>query len=370
MTVYLDLSQFVQDPCLTGIQRAERALIRHWPGPAPLVPCAYDGASGTMRTLPSSLMQAIRQEPVTADTAAELRRLTPYLTPKAPIVPDGARLLCAELFGDPGRAAYYHGLAGGPVETFWLVYDFLPWLRPAWFEAGTARRLMPYLRAIQTVRQVAFISQQVRDDYLHRVVRRADAGPVIPMGADGLGLERQHWTPERQDVVMLGTIEPRKNVVPAIRAFQRLWADGSPARLTLIGQVTRDAHEEGRLIGQLAREKRFRHLSFLADEGVRHAMRHARAMLFPSEGEGYGIPAMEGLHAGIPAIVAASLPALDGLPALGQIRLDRVDAASIAGAVQTLCDDDHASRLWAAAAMLTLPTWQDFAHGVARWIRA
>ena len=49
--VFLDLSQLVHDPARTGIQRAERELIRHWPGPAPLVPCWFDRARGGFRVV-------------------------------------------------------------------------------------------------------------------------------------------------------------------------------------------------------------------------------------------------------------------------------------------------------------------------------
>ncbi len=367
--LYLDLSQFIRDPCLTGIQRAERSLIRHWPGPARLMPCAYDPASHTLRTLPSDLLAAIAQDGQGGGPSAEGRRLAPYFTLGDRIDLRGARLLCAELFSDPGRAAFYEELQHGTAEVFWLVYDFLPWLRPGWFSVGAPRYMMPYLQALRTVPHVAFISRQVREDYLQRVVRLPSAGPVIPMGADGLGLERQVWNPARQHFVMLGTIEPRKNILPALRAFQRLWAEGATASLTLIGEVSSHAVEEQALIHALAQQKRFRHLSDVPDEGVRQALRTARAMLFPSEGEGYGIPPMEALHAGIPAIVASSLPALNGLDAHGQIRLAPVNEGTIAASIRHLLLDPNAAALWNEAALLQTPTWAGFAASVAEWMQ-
>ena len=92
-------------------------------------------------------------------------------------------------------------------------------------------------------------------------------------------------------------------------------------------------------------------------------------MLFPSEGEGFGIPPLEALHAGIPVIVSAGLPALDGLPGLGQIRLATVSVDSIADAVRSLLDEAEARRLWAEASRLHLPTWRDFSHAVAAWVQ-
>lgn len=370
MTVHLDISQLVQDPRRTGIQRAERELIRYWPNRAPLVPCRFDGRTRRLHVLPHSILDALCADAPEGGVTAELARLLRHSRHGRPVPLDGVRLLNAELFFDEARAGFYRALAqGGGCQVSWLVYDFLPWLDPEWFGAGSARRMMPYLRALRTVPRLAFISHKTRADYAGRIVRRpgVDVGPVIPMGGDGLGLERQTFAAGRRDFVMLGSIEPRKNSAPVMRAFQRLWRDGADVGLTLIGGVAPDKLEELALLRQLDGHPRFRHLRDLPDAGVRDALRRARAMLFPSEGEGFGIPPIEALHAGIPVVVSARLPAIEGLPASGQIRLDRIDPDTIAAAVLRLGDDAEAARLWADAATLTVPTWRDFAHSAADW---
>ncbi len=367
MTVHLDISQLVLDPRRSGIQRAERELIRHWPGPAPLVPCRFDAASGEMVALPAEVLAILCADAPPGGTPAELARLQPLLGSATVVRP--RRLLNAELFSDPARAAFYR--AGRPsCRPFWLVYDFLPWLHPEWFSIGSAARLMPYLHAMRQVANLAFISERTRSDFLLRVGRCATDGPVIPMGADGLGLERQRFDPARRNFVMLGTIEPRKNAAPAMQAFRTLWREGVDATLTTIGTASPDATVELELLRSLAGEKRFRHLGQVPDETVRQALRGARAMLFPSEGEGFGIPPMEALHAGIPVIVSAGLPALAGQPGLGQIRLEPVTSDTIAGAMRVLLDDDRCRRLWDEAEGMTTPGWADFASGVARWVQS
>jgi glycosyltransferase involved in cell wall biosynthesis len=364
MTVFLDLTQIIADPAHSGIQRAERELIRHWPGPAPLVPCRLDPAHGEFRQLPESLLPALLADlPLAPHLCAHLR--------SGPPLPKGARLLCAELFTDPGRANAY--LALRDAEVAWLVYDFLPWLHPDWFGPGGPRGLMPYLRALRAVPRVGFISEQTRADY-ERVMRREAPkgihGPVVPLGGDGLRLERQRFSPERRGFVFLGTLEPRKNGALVLRAFERLWQDGGDAHLTVIGKSHAHGVDEQATLARLEHEPRLRVLGRAPDSAVRAALREARALVFPSEGEGYGIPPLEALHAGIPAVIAASLPAAHGLPALGQIRLDPVSEDTLLAAVRRLLDDTEAERLWDEAAALRVPTWRTFAEAVAAWVQA
>lgn len=365
MIVHLDVSQLVLDPRRSGIQRAERELIRHWPGPARLQPCRFDPATGTMRDLPAAILGALAADAPAGGLPAEHRRLAPFLVPGPESRPQ--RLLNAELFGDPDRGRFYAGF-DRPEALFWLVYDFLPWLDPTWFRLGSATLMMPYLRALRAIRNVAFISERTREDFRRRILCGPFDGPVIPMGSDGLGLERQSFDPASRRFVMLGTVEPRKNAAPVMQAFQRLWAAGAAAELVMIGAVAPDATVEIALLGELAAERRFRHEAGLSDAAVRDELRGARAMLFPSEGEGYGIPPMEALHAGIPVVVSAGLPALAGRPGAGQIRLDPPDAPSLADAVSRLLDDATAARLWDEAARLDVPSWKDFARDVASWV--
>ena len=367
MTVHFDITQLMADPRRSGIQRAERELIRHWPGPAPLIPCRFDPATNQMRELPRGVFDVLCADTPSGGIKSETALLEPYLAFESRIVMP-KRLLNAELFFDTPRARFYRSCAPS-CRPYWLVYDFLPWLRPEWFSIGSAARLMPFLHAMQRVDDLAFISARTRADYMERIGRRAVHGPVIPMGGDGLGLERQSFSPTRDTFVMLGTIEQRKNAASAMQAFQDLWAEGCRAKLVMIGATSPDAIEELALLRTLSAEPRFKLLRNLPDGGVRQALRGARGMLFPSEGEGFGIPPMEALHAGIPVIIAATLPALADQPPLGQIRLGSVTRASIAEAVRQLMDDTSAETLWSEASTMPVPEWADFARKTAAWVQ-
>ena len=366
MNVHLDISQLIKDPRRSGIQRAERELIRHWPGPAKLVPCMFDGEQ--LRDLPSGVFDVICADAPPGGVPVERLRLERHIAPGS--ISSTERLICAELFLDPERSRFYADRAQRP-GIYWLVYDFIPWLNPVWFGPGSIAPLMPFLRALRGVANLAFISERTRQDCERWITRRPMTGPVIPMGADGLGLERRHFDADHRSFVMLGTIEHRKNALPVLQAFDALWSEGLDAELVMIGSLAPEAIEEMTLMRRFTTVGRpFRHLRDLPDAGVREELRRARAMLFPSIGEGFGIPPMEALHAGIPVVVSSMLPAISGMEGLGQIRLDNVSPGTIAASVRRLADDVQAAQLWEDAARLHVPGWSDFARRMADWVQA
>ena len=105
MIVHLDISQLVLDPRRSGIQRAERELIRHWPGPATLTPCRFMPETGQLHELPSRVLGLLCEDAPDGGLDAELARLARHIKPGRIARP--TRLLSAELFMDPLRAAYY-----------------------------------------------------------------------------------------------------------------------------------------------------------------------------------------------------------------------------------------------------------------------
>jgi glycosyltransferase involved in cell wall biosynthesis len=361
--VHLDISELVRNPIGTGIQRVERELIRHWPGSSALVPVIASPAG--FRTLPRDTLATC----VAGASPSRWRRLAAMVRPLR-ADPAGLRLLNPELFLDAVRARCYTDLiAAGAGAVGWLLYDFFPWLCPQYFDPGAPHRSMSYLQALRVVPHVAHISEQTRCDYEQRIMRgRGRRGPVIALGADGIGLPRQHFSPHRNRYVALGTLEPRKNVAAVLEAFAGLWAEGCTAELVVVGMMREGAQREAMWLNRLRAEPGLRYLGHADDATLRELLAGARAMVFTSEAEGFGLPPVEALNAGIPVIVSARIPSIAMLPPGGQIRLERADAAAVAAAVRSLQDDATAARLWREAAALPTRSWRDFAAEAAGWV--
>jgi len=363
-TVHIDITELLRNPIRTGIQRVERELIRYWPGPSRLCP-VIAGRTGFQR-LPEGILPALA-----AGEAIPQRAIDRLLRVVRPLRPDPAtvRLVNAELFFDPERARLYSNLVRrGARGVGWLLYDFLPWLTPQDFARGSARLGMPYLRTLRDIPAVAHISEQTRNDYEGRIMRgHGRSGPVIALGGDGLAIPRQTFTPARRRYVALGTIEARKNVAAILEAFAQLWREGSSAELVVIGMMRGGTEREAEWLRRLAAEPKFRYLGDADDTMLREVLQGARALVFASRSEGFGLPPLEALHAGIPVIASANIPSIAMLPASGQIRLSDAGATAIAAAVRDLEDDRTAARLWQEAASLQIRTWRDAAREFADW---
>ena len=362
-------------PLRTGIQRVEREAIRHWPGPAKLLPCCVD-ANGQLLLLPNAVLGILCSADdlgTAASREAERLALQSLVATAVPVVSqDLTRLLNLELFFGAARAESHLRLAKSGVSVLWYLYDFLPFLRPELFPPGTTRGCHHFLRGLRSAQHLAFLSPQTKHDYATRVSRNraaATLGPVIDPGADGLGLERQIFSPRRRDFVSIGTVEPRKNTVGLLLAFERLWERGHDVRLILGGRLSPDAAEAMAFFQKHAVDPRLVVLEQPSDETVRHLLRGARAMIMPSEAEGFGLPPYEALQVGIPSIASVHLPSAAAL-SHGALLLDQMDPISISAAVESLLNDATAAKLWGEAAGVRLPSWADFGRKLGDWAQS
>jgi len=103
--------------------------------------------------------------------------------------------------------------------------------------------------------------------------------------------------------LILGTIEGRKNHELLLAIWRSLPSDGPT--LVIIGRrgwrcesVINDLDNDPQLVGKILE------LSNCSDEQLATWLKHARALLFPSHVEGYGMPLVEALCFGVPVIAS------------------------------------------------------------------
>lgn len=375
--ILYDVTEFARNPLRTGIQRVVFEILRHWPADAPrLAPVVLDEEGESLHLLPAGFREAMIAHFETGADVGSGREAMRPLVRDAHKVTEGAlagarALFNPEVFYDPKRARFYErACARGAIDIHFVIYDALPWLRPDLFSRDNEGSTMSYLHAVRRVPHLHFISAMSRDDFARRVLRRGEAGMYVhPLGADGLGRAAPAFDPENRTFASIGTIEPRKGHRILLEACERLWEEGQDFELVLAGRAGWQTDDLQARMADLGQKHRgFRWIQDASDARVRDIVTGARATLFCSDAEGYGLPPVESLALGVPVMVSERIPATAGLPALGQVRLQEVDVESVRAALLRLLDDAEAARLRTEIARLDLPTWKGHAASLAATI--
>ncbi len=147
-------------------------------------------------------------------------------------------------------------------------------------------------------------------------------------------------------ILAVGTLEPRKNLPLLLRAYHRLRDEARlSVPLVLVGGKGWMYDEVFYTIDALGLGDHVRHLSGVSDTQLAHLYRAAGALAFPSHYEGFGLPALEALHAGCPVVASdrGSLPEVVGEAGV-LLPPDDIDAWCEA-LEQVLTDADVADRL-------------------------
>ena len=140
--------------------------------------------------------------------------------------------------------------------------------------------------------------------------------------------------------LFFGAIEPKKNVLRILDAHALAKCD---LPLVIAGRCGWMYEQEKRRIDALlaGREtrRRIRRIEYLPFTQLMALLKGARAVVFPSLYEGFGLPVLEAMQMGVPVITSnvASLPEVAGDAAL---LVNPHDAAEIARAMDRLAGDD------------------------------
>ena len=148
--------------------------------------------------------------------------------------------------------------------------------------------------------------------------------------------------------LFVGALEPKKNVARLIDAYA---ASGSRKPLVIAGgagwqnEVELQRINDPRFLryriveNSISRFERVRRISYLPFEQLLALMQGARALLFPSVFEGFGLPVLEAMALGTPVMTSnvTSLPEVAGDAAL---LVDPFDTEAMAAAIRALDQDE------------------------------
>jgi glycosyltransferase involved in cell wall biosynthesis len=238
---------------------------------------------------------------------------------------------------------------GAPPAAI-FVYDLAFRLRPAEVPWQQRVYLGSILRpALRQAAAVLVISEKTRQDLLdcYPMQGLVEKVSVVPLGvSNSVAAGPLPEGLEPGFILAVGTIEPRKNYPRLLAAYRALRARISAPPLVIAG---RPGWAYGDTLEKIKAEPGVRYLGHVDEPTLSALYESAAVLAFPSLYEGFGLPLLEAMARGLPAVVGATgaLPELAGEYA---ILVDPEDVDAIAsGLEQVLIDNGLRERLGAAS---------------------
>jgi len=144
----------------------------------------------------------------------------------------------------------------------------------------------------------------------------------------------------------LGVIQPRKNQHRLVSAYE-LFRKCNPAneeRLVLAGQKGWLTGEFDELLNKSPFRKDIIITGFIPDEDIPPLMRAAKAFVFPTLLEGFGLPVLEAMACGVPLIVS-ELPVLHEIAGDLPVFINPLQIESIESGLEKVCSDNFDDRI-------------------------
>lgn len=213
---------------------------------------------------------------------------------------------------DAGLAGWLRRTGQRPV---YMVHDLIPLTHPEYCRPGEQERHALRLQQLLASAAGVLANSEHTAEGLRRFAQdRQLALPPLqaaPLAPADLRAPSTEAPLARPYFVVLGTIEPRKNHWLLLHLWRELVTQlGTQApHLVVIGQRGWECENVVDLLDRCEALRGYVHeLPACSDEQLAGWLVHARALLFPSFAEGYGLPLVEALRLGTPAI-ASPLPA-------------------------------------------------------------
>lgn len=212
-----------------------------------------------------------------------------------------------------------------PVPSYPVIHDLNFEAYPEdlpFFTRRFYRRYFPrYARKAERIMTVSEYSRQdiaeryrVDPERIHVVYNGVDDA-FHPISKEEKKAVREKWSGGSPYLVQVSTLHPRKNICRLLLSFDRLCEDeGRDLKLLLVGKSMWWTREMEQAYRSMTHRDRVVFTGHMGMENLNELIAASEAALYLSYFEGFGIPVLEAMKAGVPVLSSdrTSLPEVGG----------------------------------------------------------
>lgn len=227
--------------------------------------------------------------------------------------------------------------------TYYERHGAMPWRLRRYYRwnLGAVRRADAIITVSETARREIIETLGVADDHVTAVYNGIDEAFWSADDNDA-GNPAQRESPY---ILFGGSYEPRKNLIRLLEAFDIAVQKGLPHRLVAI--VDAGSGHEGTVRAaseQLGSRDRVEFVSGLDDAQLRSVYQRSDMFVLPSLSEGFGLPPLQAMAAGIP-VIASDLPVMHEVLGDAAVYVDPYSPVAIANAMTRMMPGPELNRL-------------------------
>lgn len=153
--------------------------------------------------------------------------------------------------------------------------------------------------AVARAAGVLTVSRWAKDELVKAYALPSEQIFVVP-NAPSIDAVRPR-KPDGKTVLFVGRIEPRKNLSLLLDAFGQMHTQDR--RIVVVG---REDFSSADVLARLQNTPNAVHIPWASDSELADLYATSAVLAFPSSGEGFGIPVVDALNAGLPIIVSST----------------------------------------------------------------
>jgi len=223
------------------------------------------------------------------------------------------------------------------------VHDLSPWLFPEWQpDAGRVRVRTPLLLRAGLATMVITPTEAVRRAVMERFGLRASRVAAVPQAASEMFRATPAPADREKYFLFVGTLEPRKNLSLLVEAWREV-RKTHDVGLVIAGRARRD-------FKAIAPEPGLELRGAVDDEELPALYAGARAVVYPTFYEGFGLPVLEAMQCGA-VVITSRDPAVMEVSGGAAVHVDAGDTRAWAEALTAVLESPERFEPWRGRAI-------------------